>query len=201
MVSINIEYPSMSGYDYAVSRFNMYYRQRAYRSHNYARIKLFPQAVEQYQYAKSQNYPFNAYDLVQTFEPTYCKKPIISLYYEYEYTGGAHGNTVRTGNTWDLNKATLLNLSDLFVKDYDYKKVIIKTIQTEARRRQISGQVQYFDNLDANIIKFYDDKNYYLTEGGVAIFFPLYTIAPYAVGIQVFTVPSLLFGNNIKIKP
>lgn len=202
MVNINLEYPMMSGYDYTTSRFNMYYKQRAHRSSYYARIKLYPQAVKQYQFAKSQNFPFNAYELVQAFETTYCKKPIISLYYDqYEYTGGAHGNTVRTGNTWDLNKASLINLSDLFAKDYDYKKVIIKAVEAEAQRRKISGKVDYFDNLNENIVKFYDDKNFYLSENGVVVFYPLYTIAPYVAGIQTFTVPWLLFGNSLKIKP
>lgn len=201
MVNVNLEFPAMVGHDMAAVRFNHYNRQKAQKSYNYARIKLFPQAVKQYQFSKSQDYPFNAYELMQVYEVTYCTKPIVSLFFDlYEYTGGAHGNTIRTGNTWDLKKGNLLILNDLFMKDYDYNKVILKTIEAEARRRQISGKADYFEDLPQNLVKFYDEKNFYLTEGGIAIFYPLYTIAPYAVGIQVFIIPYLLFGNNLKIK-
>lgn len=201
MVNVNLEFPSMTGHDMVSARFNMVNRQKVNRSYNYARIKLYPQAVKQYQFSKSQNYPFNNYELVQVFEVTYCTKPLLSLFFDlYEYTGGAHGNTVRTGNTWDLKRASLMTLNDFFVSNYDYNKLILKTVEAEAKRRQITGKADYFENLSENLVKFYDEKNFYLTESGFAIFYPLYTIAPYAVGIQVFIIPYLLFGNNLKFK-
>lgn len=201
MVNVNIEYPSLTGTDSGTYKFNMYYRNKAQKTYNYARSKLYGQAVKQYQYNKSQNYPFNPYELLQTFEPTYCKKPIISLYYDlYEFTGGAHGNTVRQANTWDIRSGSQLSMSDLFEKDYDYKAVILQTIENEARRRQITGRVSYFDELSENLIKFFDEQNYYLTEEGLAVFYPLYTIAPYVAGIQVFIVPYILFGSNLKFQ-
>lgn len=202
MVAINLSFPQMTGSDYATLRFNMHYRQRARASFAYARTRLYPQAVRQYQYAVSQDFPFNSYELVQTFEPTYCKRPIISLYYDqYEFTGGAHGNTIRKGDTWDLDRGVRMMLSDLFKPNYDYRNVIIKTIENEAQRRQAAGQVLYLDDLSENIIKFYDDENFYLSENGVVIFYPLYTIAPYAAGIQTFTIPWILFGENLKFRP
>lgn len=202
MVSIDLSIPHIAGNDLAASRFNMYYRQRARASFNHARSRLYPQAVKQYQYAMSQGFPFHSFELVQVFEPSYCRKPIVSLYYDqYEYTGGAHGNTIREGNTWDMGRGALLRLSDLFREGYDYRKIIISTIEGEAQRRQATGQVQYLDHLSENIVKFYDDRNYYLSEAGIVIFYPLYTIAPYVAGIQTFTIPWVLFGNNLKIRP
>jgi len=202
MVNVRLSLPHMDGQDYATARFNMYYRQKARASFNYARTRLYPQAVRQYQYAASQEFPFHTYELIQTFEPTYCKKPIVSLYYDqYEFTGGAHGNTVRSADTWDMSRGTLLRLSDLFKAGYDYRTVIIRTIENEALRRQETGQVPYLDDLEENIVKFFDEKNFYLSEIGVVIFYPLYTIAPYVAGIQTFTVPWILFGNNLRIKP
>jgi hypothetical protein len=201
MIQIDLSFPAMTGHSASMVRFNLYNRQKAFKSYDYARIKLYPQAVKQYQFSKSQGYPFHAYELVQNFDVTYCKKPILSLYFDlYEFTGGAHGNTVRTGNTWDLKRGTLIKLNELFVRDYDYNQIILKTIQAEARHRQISGKADYFENLNENLVKFYDEKNFYLTESGIAIFYPLYTIAPYAVGIQVFVIPYLLFGSNMTVQ-
>jgi hypothetical protein len=201
MVQIDLSFPAMTGHGASSVRFNLYNRQKATRSYNYARIKLYPQAVKQYQFSKSQGYPFNTYELVQNYDLTYCKKPILSLFFDlYEFTGGAHGNTVRTGNTWDLRLGTLITLNELFIRDYDYNKIILKTIEAEARRRQIAGKADYFENLSENLVKFYDEKNFFLTEEGIAIFYPLYTIAPYVTGIQVFIIPYVLFGSNMTIQ-
>ncbi len=201
MVQIDLSFPAMTGHGASSVRFNLYNRQKATRSYNYARIKLYPQAVKQYQFSKSQGYPFNTYELVQNYDLTYCKKPILSLFFDlYEFTGGAHGNTVRTGNTWDLRRGTLITLNELFIRDYDYNKIILKTIEAEARRRQIAGKADYFENLSENLVKFYDEKNFFLTEEGIAIFYPLYTIAPYVTGIQVFIIPYVLFGSNMTIQ-
>ncbi len=201
MVQIDLSFPAMTGHSASMVRFNLCNRQKAFKSYDYARIKLYPQAVKQYQFSKSQGYPFNTYELVQNYDLTYCKKPILSLFFDlYEFTGGAHGNTVRTGNTWDLRRGTLITLNELFIRDYDYNKIILKTIEAEARRRQIAGKADYFENLSENLVKFYDEKNFFLTEEGIAIFYPLYTIAPYVTGIQVFIIPYVLFGSNMTIQ-
>ena len=200
MVDIRIDYPSLTqGYGGNTMRFNMYYRQKAQKNYRYASTKLYQAAIKHYQVAKKENFPFHNFEFVEVFEPTYCKKNIISLFYDiYEYTGGAHGNTTRKGNTWDTRKGTMLSLDALFVRDYDYKPVILKYAESEARRRQITGAAHYFDGLEENLAKFFDEKNFYLTEEGLAVFYPLYTIAPYSEGIQVFIVPYQQFGDNLK---
>lgn len=200
MVNVKIDYPNLaSDYSGNSMRFNMHYRQKAQKNYRYASTKLYQAAIKQYNASISQGFPFNGFELVEVFEPTYCKKPLISLFYDiYEFTGGAHGNTVRYGNTWDMRRGTLLMLDSLFVKDYNYKPVMLKYIGAEARRRQITGMAHYFDNLEENLNKYFDPKNYYLTDEGLAIFYPLYTIAPYSEGIQSFIIPYHMFGNNLR---
>jgi len=200
MVSVKINYPVLSSnYSGNSTLFNMHYRQKANRNYRYASTKLYQTAVKQYRGSVSQGFPFHSFELIETFEPTYCNKPLISLFYDiYEFTGGAHGNTVRRGNTWDMRRGTLLELDSLFARNYDYKPVILKHIESEAKRRQITGRAHYFDNLEENLNKYFDPKNFYLTEEGLAIFYPLYTIAPYSDGIQVFVIPYRMFGDNIK---
>lgn len=202
MVDVKIDYPALtSGYDGNAMRFNMHYRQKAHKNYRYVSTKLYPAAVKQYNTAKTQNFPFNAFEFVEVFEPTYCKKPLISLFYDlYEFTGGAHGNTIRKGNTWDMRKGTMIPLEALFERDYDYKSFILRYIESDARRRQITGMAHYFEGLSENLHKYFDEKNFYLTEEGIAIFYPLYTIAPYVEGIQVFIIPYQLFGDKLRYK-
>jgi hypothetical protein len=200
MVDVKIDYPALTtGYDGNGMRFNMHYRQKAQKNYRYASTTLYPTAVKQYNTAKSQDFPFNAFEFVEAFEPTYCKKPLISLFYDlYEFTGGAHGNTIRKGNTWDMRKGAMIPLEALFERDYDYKAFILRYIEADARRRQITGMAHYFEGLNENLKKYFDEKNYYLTEEGIAIFYPLYSIGPYVEGIQVFIIPYQLFGDKLR---
>lgn len=202
MVDVKINYPFLvHGYNGNVTSFNSHYRQKAHRNYRYASTRLYQAALRHYNVSKSQGFPFNNFELAETFESAYCRKPIISLFYDiYEFTGGAHGNTIRKGNTWDMEKDAIIALGSLFAKDYDYTAVLLKYIGSEARRRQITGMAHYFENLDENIKKYFDHANYYLTTEGLAIFYPLYTIAPYSEGIQVFIIPYFVFGDKLKYK-
>lgn len=202
MVDLKIDYPLLTqGFGGNSMRFNMHYRQRAQKNYRYASSRFYQAAVKQYNVAKAQNFPFHNFEYLEVFETTYCKKPMISLYYDiYEFTGGAHGNTIRKGNTWDMRKGNLIMLESLFVNDYDYMPTMLKYIESEAKRRQITGMANYFDDLSGNIKKYFDPKNYYLTDEGLAIFYPLYTIAPYSNGIQVFIIPYQIFGDKLRYK-
>lgn len=202
MVDVKINYPYLDmSYSRNSAQFNMHYRQRARKNYRYASTKFYQSAVKQYRMSQAQNFPFHNFEFLEVFESTYCKMPLISLFFDiYEFTGGAHGNTVRSGNTWDIRRGRLLPLEYLFVDDYYYVPIMLDYIETEATRRQITGTAHYFDNLKENIKKYFDPKNYYLDENGIAIFYPLYTIAPYVEGIQVFVVPYKLFGNNLRYK-
>lgn len=202
MVDVKINYPFLiQGYSGNTMRFNTYYRQKAHKNYRYASTSLYQAAIKQYNLSKTQGFPFNGFEFVEVFEPTYCRKPMISLFYDiYEFTGGAHGNTIRKGNTWDMERGTIITLDSLFVKDYDYTSTILKYIESEARRRQITGMAHYFENVGENVKKYFDPKNFYLTEEGLAIFYPLYTIAPYSEGIQVFIIPYFVFGDKLKYK-
>lgn len=200
MVEVNIAYPSIDG-DMprrCIRRFNDFYDREARKQLKYAKDTMYKDAVSDYNFTKQKGYPFNTYELMQVYEVTYNALPVFSLYYDlYQYTGGAHGMTDRTGGTWDLYRCRQLAMKDLFTRGYDYMTPIFKYVEAEALRRQASGEAQYFDGLTENLHKYFDEKNYYLSCQGLEVYYPLYSIAPYYVGIQVFTIPYGVFGNNL----
>lgn len=201
MVDVELDYPQISGTvsKHARQAFNRYYNVQVNERMTYARSTLLRSAIEDYENRQSQGYPFNNYALDQTFEVTLNQPPLVSLYYDvYEFTGGAHGMTNRTGNTWDLRLGRMLKLPELFRPGYDYMSVVRPAVTAEAHRREASGEGYFFDNLDQNLAQYFDPANFYLTPEGLAIFYPLYTISPYAGGINVFEVPWGLFGNNLR---
>lgn len=202
MVNVDISYPEIRGEisKLCAKRFNEHYAREAQSQRRHARVELYGSAVEDFKYTQEKGYPFHAYELMQAFSVTFNSLPVLSLYYDvYQYTGGAHGMTDRTGDTWDLQHCRMLSMGDLFRRGYDYTVPILKYVSVEAARRQASGEASYFEGLEQNIRKYFDEKNFFLSCQGLNVFYPLYSIAPYYVGIQVFTVPYAMFGNNLVI--
>jgi hypothetical protein len=199
MITYKINYPELHKEIPAAKRFNRYYMLDAKRTENRVKTTLYREAVKQYQFATKNGYPFFNYEVLQVFETTLCDKTYISFYYDlYEYTGGAHGMTERTGGSWNiLTGKYFYNVGELFAKGYDYRKVIYENVLEQAKMRQQKGEADYFENLEQNIVQYFDPKNFYLTPEALAVFYPLYSIAPYVAGIQVFEIPYSKFGNEI----
>lgn len=202
MVDFAVTYPFVAGVPQSCARrFNAYYEKQAQALRLYAGETMFDDAVADYASAMQNGYPFNTYTLNGVYEVTLIAFSLLSLYSDvYRYTGGAHGITERTGDTWDLARCRRLEMKRLFTRGYDYSRPILTYVAAEAERRQADGEAQYFDGLMENIVRYFDEKNYYLSAGGLVVFYPLYSIAPYYVGIQAFTVPYRMFGDNMTYR-
>lgn len=145
--------------------------------------------------AKKQGYPLRPYELWTDFKVTYNKSGILSLYIEnYEYTGGAHGMTVRKQYNLILNNGKEINLRELFREGTDYKGIINQEIT-----RQISADPdKFFPIGEMGFKTIADNQDFYFEEGGIVIYFGLYEIAPYAAGIQEFKIPFTLFKEGLN---
>lgn len=200
MIEISITYPQadVPGNAHTSRRINNFYHESATQYYDYAMHTLFDQAVQEYLYRQHQHFQFLPYEVLQTFENPYNRASLLSIYYDrYEYTAGAHGNTVRAADTWQLSAGARLKLSDFFDDSY-YRSVIFEFITNDIKRQIDEGNSYYFDDYAKNVFRYFDEENYYLTDTGIAIFYPLYTIAAYAQGIPVFIVPYEAFGGSLK---
>ncbi|MFW6309019.1 MAG: DUF3298 and DUF4163 domain-containing protein [bacterium] len=105
----------------------------------------------------------------------------ISIILKYnQYQGGAHGLQWQQSYTFDLKEEKQLELKDLIDVD-NYQEKITKEIC-----QQIKGQSD--DYFDENIDSF-DENSFYVTENGIVIYYAVYEIAPYALGIPEFLIP------------
>ena len=135
------------------------------------------------------------FDAQQVFKVTYQQNCTLSLYFDrYEYTGGAHGNTLRHSDSWKMQNGDRISLSQLFPESFDYKSYLIKTIQKQIADQIASGDNPYFENYEENVANSFDQNNFYLTPKGLVIYFQLYEIAPYAAGFREFTFPYAAKG-------
>lgn len=187
VLTYSISYPKIISSDYTncIECFNSYNENIALELRRKAENELFTEAKELYDYNSSQGYPLMTYEVVMDFNITYNFDNLLSLYYDtYLFTGGAHGNTIRTSQNWDL-----LNCCQIpfyaFWKDSPYFLIdVFKSIN-----RQIAEHPEYyFDNYCELVLETFNPESYYITPNCLTVFFQQYDIAPYSSGIQTFCV-------------
>lgn len=199
MVNVDIEYPNISlpkGY-LVQAKINSNYSKIANSFYHYAANILLPNAIEQYENSIKLDYPFNPYEAVMKYTVTLNNNCTLSTYYDqYEYTGGAHGNTLRTSDNFNLQNADNIKLKDLFNTNVNYKNLLIKEIIIQADENLAKDPGIYFDDYKKLIIENFNENSFYLTEKAVNIYYQQYDIAPYSTGIVVFSIPY----KNLEIK-
>lgn len=188
LLTYEIEYPEFRSFRFknCMPKINRYYRKRAVNFQRYCKRVLFPMAVKQYQYDVASGFPIRTYEAMQVFKITYDRDCIVSLYYDqYQYTGGAHGNTIRYADTWNLNSCRLLCLNQLVFCPPDYKTYILGEVEAQIK---IEPEL-YFEDYPTLIREAFKPNHFYCTEEGIIVFYQQYDIAPYASGIREFLIP------------
>ena len=185
VLKYHIEYPCIDSTGNFAFRFNKYNKNLALEIQKMAETELYKEAVQMYEYNKAHNYPIMVYEVYRNFVITYPGLNYLSLYTdEYIFTGGAHGNTVRTSQTWNLANCTMMKLCNFFQNNPYFLIDILKQINA-----QISKEPDiYFDNACNLVLDTFNPDSFYLTPNGIVIYFQQYDIAPYSSGIRTFTV-------------
>lgn len=192
ILTYQIEYPEIVCARGSFGRmlFNEENRRRALELREYTETELFKQAKELYEYNQENGYPIMQYEVMKVYEITYCRKNIISLYTDtYFFTGGAHGNTIRHSQNWNLETGQQMALACFYPQQPEYLLILLRDIN-----EQIKGQLEqnpgiYFDNYCELVLDTFKVENYYITESDIVIFFQQYDIAPYSTGIPTFSIP------------
>ncbi|WP_195724493.1 PdaC/SigV domain-containing protein [Paenibacillus monticola] len=109
---------------------------------------------------------------------TYNEDGILSLITnQYSYLGGAHGMTYRNAFTFSLKDGKRLLIGDLLKANPNYKKdlntKLSKLIKAEG------GYLGGFNGLNT-------EKNYYVKDGKLVVFFQLYEYTAYASGFPQY---------------
>lgn len=203
ILSYTVRYPCFvsNSYQIMLAKLNHYYKTKAYRYVKVNIMKLFQTAMVEYEYAVANNIPVRPFDAVTVYEITYNKDCVLSLYFDrYEYTGGAHGVTIRTSDSWNIANSSPIRISDLFFIPEDINAFIADTILEQIDQELIvdSEGFQYFEDYETLVKEKFNPNNYYLNNRGVIIYFQQYEIAPYASGIREFLLP---FGIGGAVRP
>ena len=138
----------------------------------------------------------NKYETYFDYSLNYNQNGLLSVVFkDYQYTGGAHGSTVQSSYTFNLNTGEEYKLKDLFNSDADYVSFISDTVRKEINERVKEGSL--FEELTPfNTIR--EDHDFYLSDDGIVIYFQQYEYWPYAAGIQEFTVEYAALKDMLK---
>lgn len=194
LLNYQIEYPQFSSLFYKKSLviINKFYKDKALEYQKYCQTKLFEMAVEQYLDDIENGYPVRVFEALVVYKMTYTKACIISLYFDqYEFTGGAHGNTLRTSQTWNLQTGKMIKLSELFDCLYNYRAYIIRNVIEQIEKNPDI----YFEDYENLVKETFNPNSFYCTPKGLVVYFQQYDIAPYASGIREFLLP---YNNCVK---
>lgn len=191
ILSYKIAYPQLikARYRYGMKRFNEYNYNKAIELQEYCETELFREAKELYYYNQENDYPVMVYEIILDYEVTYQSNSVVSLYTdEYMFLGGAHGNTKREGQNWNLQNGREITLQDLFPNNPYYIVDILKEVNHQIAKQIENGENQYFDNYCQLVQENFRLENFYIVPKGVVIFFNQYEIAPYSRGIMTFKI-------------
>lgn len=192
VLKYTLKYPEICSTKFCetAEQLNKYYNTKVILYQKYRIRELYNLAVEDYQNSIEEEYPFRMYEVYMENTITYNKDCILSMYFDkYEYTGGAHGMTIREGDTWNLSNGERVTLEELYVGDEDLKEYMTSYIIAHIKEEIEAGNDYYFENYEELVKENFNSRNFYLTKEGVVIFYQHYDIAPYSSGIMTFTIP------------
>ncbi len=120
-----------------------------------------------------------------TWEEKYSKNDFLSIVEEkYEYTGGAHGKTVRIPKNIDISRGSEIKLKDLF-SDSGYENTLNRMIDEMIKEHS----EEYKDLWEKPEIKTSHQTDFYIKDGKIVIFFQPYDLSYYARGFVEFPLP------------
>lgn len=188
LLKYRIEYPQFrfSSGRICHAKVNRFYKDKALELQRYCKTDLFSMAIEQYKDDVANNFPIRIFEVQQVYNVTYLRACIISIYFDrYEYTGGAHGNTTRTSQTWQLQRCGFIPLKQLVRCPPDYKSYIFAQIEAQIRQNPDI----YFENYEELVKQTFTENSFFCTSKGIVIYYQQYDIAPYSSGIREFLLP------------
>ena len=121
---------------------------------------------------------------------TFNERCITSLFTDqYMFTGGAHGTTIRKGDTWDFQNGSRIGVSAFYPPDSDFRESILKVVNAQIGERLKKMPGTYFDDYQKLTDENWNARDFYVTPDGLVVFFQQYEVAPYSTGMPQFFLP------------
>ena len=188
--SISLPVPAEGSAGAAARRIRRYYQLQSRSFLRYCERMLLPAAEAEVRSALASSAPLPSFRAELDYRVTYNEGGLWSLYTQSRERG-ADGRPLltRRGDTWDLTSGYPVPLSAFFPRRGGWRKKLLSAAEAEIRRREAAGAARWNEDWRRALRRRFNPENFYLTEDGLAFFYPMYALAPAACGIPVFTVP------------
>ena len=176
--------------DRTARRIKRFYQLQCRSFLRYCERCLLPQAAAEYRTALEASRPLPSFRAELSYQVTYNEGGLLSVWTQVrEVLGPGPALVTRRGDTWDLAAGYPVPLRDFFPAGTAWKKRLLAHAEEEARRRERAGAGRWREDWRRELRRRFNPQNFYLTEEGLAYFWPMYAIAPASEGVPVFVLP------------
>lgn len=187
--SVSVPQPAEAT-DRTARRIRRYYQLQCRSYLRYCEKWLLPQAAAECRAALAASAPLPKFRAELLYRVTYQDERFLSLYTQSrEVTLPGQTQVTRRGDTWDLAAGYPVPLSSFFSPRSSWKRQLLETAAEEIRRQERAGIARYHEKWPRELRRRFTPQNFYLTEEGLAFFYPMYALAPAVEGIPTFVVP------------
>lgn len=174
-------------------RLARYYQLYARSYLRYCERWLFPQSAEACRLALETSAPLPQDSARLSYCVTCNGGGVLSLYTESVERCGGRLERRRHGDTWDLFTGYPIPLAACFPKKSPWRKALLRLSEAEIERRERAGAARYQEGWRRLLRRNFNPDHFYLSETELFWFWQMFTIAPSAEGVPVFSMP---FGKN-----
>ncbi len=190
VLNISIRRPSFIEQE-KTARVERYFSQLFQYWQNRWETILFPEACQALNRSKAKHSDFIPWQASLDYTVTYWKPPLVSLRIEAIETGRSPQPLhIHQGETWDLQIGYPRTLRSFFpINAKQWRKSLLNIVKAQAEEQLASGESLLDPHCTDIMERSFDPDRFYLTEEGIALFYPLYVLGAYAEGIPTFHVP------------
>ncbi|WP_324670755.1 DUF3298 and DUF4163 domain-containing protein [Hymenobacter sp. GOD-10R] len=136
-----------------------------------------------------------------SYSPNLISKSVISINANnYNFTGGAHGNSHITGLNYHLDPLFIINIEELFsYKDHDnvlaflssycheeLKKIYIDWLDIDTTSEEFNPDTIFWEG--SLTPEWKNFSNYFISKNGLEIIFNTYSVSSYAFGLHIIPI-------------
>ena len=174
----------------AWKRIAWFYRLQCRSFLQFCQGDLLPWARAEGRRAMERSAPVPCFRAELTCQETYRRGRLWSLYTQvWDNAAPGAASLLRWGDAWDLSSRCPVSAGDFFPPGTPWKRQVLAGAEEAFRIQEERGISRFHPDLRRRLRRFWNPRNYYLTEQGLAFFWPMYALGPAAEGIPVFTLP------------
>ncbi len=185
----------------SINAINKYYRKQFDHFKSKVLSEGLKNARDDKKMTTSGDYEFRSHMYERDFQVYYNANNLLSiLNLQYLNTGGAHPNSFRQSDNFDLKTGKKLVLREVLggSKEEALEKVY-STVMEKIKTTEGTDEFMWKDTYQNDLREFYSDEDFLLKENSLLFYYQLYTLLPYAGGYPEFELPYDQFKTNLKI--